>query len=75
MTGIKYISVNIQKKINQNRIYICMIKCIWYQSKDLKKEGRRILDFSQELQQYKSLQMLSPAIHLEGWGSILNMNT
>ena len=45
-----------------------MIKCIWYYSKYLKKEGRRILIFSQELQKDKSFQMLSPAIYLEGWG-------
>ena len=32
-----------------------------------KKEGRRILNFSQELQKDKSFQMLSPAIYLEGW--------
>ena len=31
-------------------------------------EKRRILNFSQELQKDKSFQMLSPAIHLEGWG-------
>ena len=51
-----------------NGIYIWIIKFIWYQSKYLKKEGRRILDYSQELQKDKSIQMLSPAIHLEGWG-------
>ena len=39
------------------------------------KEGRKILNFSQELQKYKSFQMLSRAIHLEGWGEHLNMNT
>ena len=39
-----------------------------------KKEGRRILNFSQELQKDKSFQMLSPAIYLEGWLDILNVN-
>ena len=32
------------------------------------KEGRKILNFSQELPKDKSFQTLSPAIHLEGWG-------
>ena len=39
-----------------------------FQSKYLKKEGRKILNFSQELPKDKSFQTLSPAIHLEGWG-------
>ena len=69
MTRVKYISVNIRKKILlYNRIYICIIKCLWYQSKYFKKEGRRILNFSQELQKDKSFQMLSQTIHLEEWG-------
>ena len=69
MTRVKYISVNIRKKILlYNRIYICTIKCLWYQSKYFKKEGRRILNFSQELQKDKSFQMLSQTIHLEEWG-------
>ena len=60
---------NIQKKTYLwNRFYVCIIKCIWYQSKCLKKEGRRILNFSQEWQKDKSFQILGPAIHLEGWG-------
>ena len=32
------------------------------------KEGRKILNFSQELPKDKSFQTLSSAIHLEGWG-------
>ena len=32
------------------------------------KEGRKILNFSQELPKDKSFQTLSPAIHLEGRG-------
>ena len=69
MTRVKYISVNIRKKILlYNRVYICIIKCLWYQSKYFKKEGRRILNFSQELQKDKSFQMLSQTIHLEEWG-------
>ena len=60
---------NIQKKTHLwDRVYVCIIKCIWYQSKNLKKEGRRILNFFQEWQKDKSFQMLGPAIHLEGWG-------
>ena len=39
-----------------------------HQSKYLRKEGRRISNFSQELQKDKSFLMLSPAIHLKGWG-------
>ena len=63
------ISIIIQQKTHlSNRIYIYIIKCIWNQSKYLPKEGTRILFFSQELQKDKSFQMLSPAIHLEGWG-------
>ena len=32
------------------------------------KGRKKILNFSQELQKDKSFQMVSPAIHLEGWG-------
>ena len=63
------ISIIIQQKTHlSNRIYIYIMKCIWTQSKYLPKEGTRILFFSQELQKDKSFQMVSPAIHLEGWG-------
>ena len=63
------ISIIIQQKTHlSNRIYIYIIKCIWNQSKYLPKEGTRILFFSQELQKDKSFQMISQAIHLEGWG-------
>ena len=54
--------------LEQNLYLRNQIKCIWYQSKYLKKEGKRILNFSQELRKDKRFQMLSPAIHLEGWG-------
>ena len=60
---------NIQNKAYLwNRIYICKIKYIWYQSKYLRKEERRILNFSQELQKDKNFLVLNPAFHLEGWG-------
>ena len=36
--------------------------------KILQKGREKILNFSQELQQDKSFQMLSPTIHLEGRG-------
>ena len=32
------------------------------------KGRKKFLNFSQELRKDKSFQMLSPAIHLEGWG-------
>ena len=32
------------------------------------RERKKNFKFSQELQKDKSFQMLSPAIHLEGWG-------
>ena len=39
-----------------------------FQSKYLKKEGRKILNFSQELLKDKSFEKLCPAMHLETWG-------
>ena len=38
------------------------------------QKGRK-KNFSQELQKDKNFLTLSPAIHLEGWVNILNMNT
>ena len=50
----------------EQRIYIYIIKCI-ISIKIPKKEGRKILNFSQELQKDKRFQTLRSAIHLERW--------
>ena len=50
----------------EQRIYIYIIECMI--SIKIPQKGRK-KNFSQELQRYKIFKVLSPAIHLEGWGN------